>query len=144
MGARRLTMPAASAVTQRTSRPPRATGRAAPARPPHFRPPHPALVAKVLVPSRRAGVVTRRRLLDQLQRHVERRLQLVVAPAGYGKTTLLVEFVHEQRQRGRPVYWLTLDEHDADARSFFEHLVLSVRQRFPAFGGSTAALLQSV
>ncbi|HEX2186917.1 MAG TPA: BTAD domain-containing putative transcriptional regulator [Chloroflexota bacterium] len=93
---------------------------------------------------RRQGTVRRRRLLDFLHRHLDRRLQLVVAPPGYGKTTLLVDLAHEVREQGVPVCWLSLDEADADVRSFFEHVVLSIRQQFPTFGQQTLALLRSV
>ncbi|HEX2326874.1 MAG TPA: AAA family ATPase, partial [Chloroflexota bacterium] len=98
----------------------------------------------MLIPRRRPGTVRRRQLLDFLHRHLDRRLQLVVAPPGYGKTTLLVDFAHEAREEGLPVCWLTLDAPDADPRSFFEHLLLSLRQSFPGFGARTAALLRAV
>src|SRR5688500_19712544 len=99
----------------------------------------PVFRAKVLLPRRHERTVERRRLLDALHRGLDHRVQLVVAPAGYGKTTLLVEFAHEVRSEGVPVCWLTLDERETDARSFFEHLVLSVRERFGAFGRRTSA-----
>ncbi|HVG96160.1 MAG TPA: BTAD domain-containing putative transcriptional regulator [Chloroflexota bacterium] len=107
-------------------------------------PPPPAAITKVLLPRRRPGTVQRRHLLDFLHRHLDRRLQLVIAPPGYGKTSLLVDFAHEAREQGLPVCWLTLDASDADARSFFEHLLLSLRQAFPGFGERTAALLRAV
>src|SRR5687767_2201246 len=103
----------------------------------------PALFTKILVPRRRERTVERRRLLDALHRGLDQRVQLVVAPAGYGKTTLLVDFAHEARAGGVPVCWLTLDEHETDARSFFEHLILSVRRRFGAFGRRTSAMLRN-
>src|SRR5207244_3166832 len=93
---------------------------------------------------RRAGVIPRRRLLDLLHRSLERRLILVAAPAGYGKTTLLVEFAHELGEQDVPVCWLTLGPADADARTFFEHLTLSVRGQFPGFGKQTNLLLRSL
>src|SRR3712207_2893642 len=83
----------------------------------------PPAITKVLLPRRRSGTVPRRHLLNFLHRHLDRRLQLVVAPPGYGKTTLLVDFAHEARDQGLPICWLSLDESDADPRSFFEHLL---------------------
>ncbi len=68
----------------------------------------------------------------------------MVAPPGYGKTTLLVDFAHEAREQGLPVCWLCLEGADADPSSFFEHLILSLRQQFPGFGERTAALLRGV
>ncbi len=101
-------------------------------------------LTKVLVPRRRRGFVSRRRLLDFLHRHLERRLSLVIAPAGYGKTALLVDFAHEVRAQGVPVCWLTLDRDDADVRTFLEHLILALQQRFPHVGHQTAQLLRNV
>src|SRR3712207_3500355 len=69
-------------------------------------------LTRVLLPRRSSGTVVRRHLLDFLHRHLDRRLQLVSAPPGYGKTTLLVDFAHEARDQGRPVCWLTLDDSD--------------------------------
>lgn len=109
---------------------------------PHLRPP--AALTKVRVPRRRTGILSRGRLLTFLHQHLGRRLQIVVGPPGYGKTTLLVDFAHEAREQGVPVCWLSLEEGDADARSFFEHLLLSLRQCFPEFGNRTGDLLHGV
>jgi LuxR family maltose regulon positive regulatory protein len=92
------------------------------------------MVAKVLLPRRRADVLTRSRLLNRLYDLVDRKLVLVSAPAGYGKTTLLVDFAHDLEH---PVCWYALDRDDQDPRTFMEHLVLSLHHRFPAFGERT-------
>jgi LuxR family maltose regulon positive regulatory protein len=91
-------------------------------------------VAKVLLPRRRGDVLTRPRLLNRLYDMVDRKLVLVSAPAGYGKTTLLVDFAHDLEH---PVCWYTLDPNDRDPRAFLEHLVLSLHHRFPSFGERT-------
>jgi len=101
-------------------------------------------LTKVLVPRRRRGFVSRRRLLDFLHRHLERRLSLIIAPAGYGKTALLIDFAHEVRAQGVPVCWLTLDRDDMDVRTFLEHLILALQQQFPRVGQQTAQLLRQV
>lgn len=64
---------------------------------------------------------------------------MVVAPAGYGKTTLLLDFAHHS---GSTVCWYTLDQIDRDARVFLEYLVATLRQKFPSFGAHTLAALQ--
>lgn len=86
---------------------------------------------KVIIPKRTPGVVRRPRLLDFLHENLERKLLLVTAPAGYGKTTLLVDFASDV---DFPVCWYTLDEGDRDPSTFMAHLVASIRQKFPKFG----------
>ena len=89
------------------------------------------LITKVLVPRRRDDVVSRARLLDQLYDMVDHRLLLVTAPAGYGKTTLLVDFAADLEH---PVCWYSLDATDRDPRLFLERLILSLERRFPGVG----------
>ncbi len=89
------------------------------------------LVTKVLLPRRRRDVLTRQRLLDRLYDMVERKLVLISAPAGYGKTTLLMDWIHDLEH---PVCWYALDRSDHDPRVFLEHLILSLHHRFPDFG----------
>jgi len=96
------------------------------------------LITKVLLPQRREDVLTRQRLLDRLYDLVDRKLVLVSAPAGYGKTTLLVDFAHDLEH---PVCWYALDRSDHDPRVFLEHLVLSLHHRFPDFGERTRQAL---
>ena len=103
-----------------------------------------AALTKVAVPGRRRGLVSRRRLLDAMYRALGHRLLMVLAPPGYGKTALVSEFAHELREHDVAVCWLALDQTDADPRTFFEHLMLSVRQQHPTFGEKTALLLRSV
>lgn len=98
------------------------------------------LLSRVLLPRRRSDILSRPRLLEFLRQHRDRRLLLVSAPAGYGKTTLLVDFAH---QSGLPVCWYSLTSADADPRVFFEGLVASVRQRNGAFGERTLRYLRS-
>src|SRR3712207_825407 len=98
------------------------------------------LITKTRAPAHRPGALRRSRLLDALLEHSNRRLLLVIAPAGYGKTTLLLDLVAEAPD---PVAWLTLDRGDRDPRSFIEHFVLAVQQREPAFGAATLAALRA-
>ena len=73
------------------------------------------IITKVVVPKKKSGFLTRPRLLDFLDEHVQRRLILISAPAGYGKTALLVDYAH---QTDIPVCWYSLDESDRDPRLF--------------------------
>ncbi len=96
------------------------------------------LAAKIQPPRRAAETLTRMRLINALHRNIERKLQLVVAPAGFGKTTLLLDFAHETSQA---VAWAALDAGDRDLAACIETLTEALRLHFPAFG---ARLLASV
>ncbi|MDI7275172.1 MAG: tetratricopeptide repeat protein, partial [Anaerolineae bacterium] len=100
----------------------------------------PLIVTKYVIPGRRADLLRRPRLLDFMHEHVDRKLVLVSAPAGYGKTSLLVEFAHDT---DLPVCWYSLDTADRDPRVFAEYLLAAIRHRFPQFGPDALALLES-
>lgn len=95
-------------------------------------------VTKVLVPRRRPDMIRRQRLLDLLQANLDHRLTVVHAPAGYGKTTLLVDFVHDLAM---PACWLSLDEEDRDQATFLRYLLLCLRHRLRALHSGTEALM---
>src|SRR5690349_3087934 len=101
----------------------------------------PVLGTKVRLPPPRRRLVPRARLTDQLRADAAAgpRLVLVAAPAGFGKTTLLVQWLTEA-SRGR-VAWLALDPGDADPRVFVTHLVAAVRTAVPEAGADALALL---
>jgi len=73
-----------------------------------------------------------------LHRHVDLALTLVSAPAGYGKTSLLIDFSHDAPF---PVCWLSLDPADDDLRTLTGYLVAAVRRLFPQFGEVTQRTL---
>ncbi len=84
------------------------------------------LTTKLYAPPPRPRSVARRRLLDRLEAGLRqgRRLTLVSAPAGYGKTTLVSAWLH---QVNRPFSWLSLDEGDNDLARFLAHLVAALQ-----------------
>ncbi len=100
----------------------------------------PVIVTKVRPPRKRRDLVSRARLIEYLSANVDRKLILVSAAAGYGKTTLLVDFID---QSGIPTCWYRLDDADRDLSVFFEHLIASLRQRFPNVCARTLAQLRS-
>ena len=86
--------------------------------------------AKAKPPLRTRDAVRRQRLLDILQRNLDSRVQVLSAPAGYGKTTLLADFVNDLEV---PVCWYSLDESDRDPRLFIDGLSFAVNARFADF-----------
>lgn len=70
------------------------------------------LEAKVLAPALPAAYVSRSSLLQHLDGLLERRLTVLQAPAGFGKTTALAEIVHDRKKRGVVVGWMALDADD--------------------------------
>jgi LuxR family maltose regulon positive regulatory protein len=67
----------------------------------------PLLKTRLYIPPVRSESVSRPRLIERLNAGLQRKLTLISAPAGFGKTTLLSEWV---ASCGRPVAWLSLDE----------------------------------
>jgi LuxR family maltose regulon positive regulatory protein len=96
------------------------------------------MITKVLLPRKQPGLLHRQRLVDFIHEHIDRKLILVSASAGYGKTSLLVDFAHEA---DLPVCWYSVDEADCDPKVFLEYLVASIRQQFPDFGPRTESAL---
>ncbi len=101
----------------------------------------PLIATKIQIPRRHPDLLPRERLVDFLHSHLDRRLILVSAPAGYGKTSLLADFAHDSEL---PVCWYTLDRFDRDFRVFLEHLIAAIARRFPAFGEGSRAFLREV
>ena len=104
------------------------------------------LSTKFNIPALRSGLVSRSRLLDRLDTGLlqdgkfERKLTLVSAPAGYGKTTLVIEGI---RRIGLPIAWLSLDEADNDPRRFITYLIAALQRVDDNVGRDTIAMLQS-
>jgi LuxR family maltose regulon positive regulatory protein len=86
----------------------------------------PLLTAKLYIPPPRPNLVPRPRLVEQMNEGLRlgRKLTLITAPAGFGKTTLLSEWA---AGLDRPVAWLSLDESDSDPRRASAYLVAALR-----------------
>ena len=98
----------------------------------------PLIQTRITPPGRRKDLVVRQRLNQLLSEMIEKRLVLVSAPAGYGKTSLLVDFIS---QTYLPVCWYSIDRLDIDPSRFVAYLVASIQQKFPAFGHRTETAL---
>ncbi|MGH9251649.1 MAG: LuxR C-terminal-related transcriptional regulator [Acidimicrobiales bacterium] len=96
-------------------------------------------VVKAPSPSGR-GWISRRRLLRALKDASDKRLVLVDAPVGYGKSTLLAQW-REAEQGRRSFAWLALTEQDSDPTRLLAHLVASLRQVAPGFGATVEPAL---
>ncbi len=94
---------------------------------------------KILVPQRPAHLVSRQRLTAIVHTITERRLLTISAPAGYGKTSLLIDFAHADLPF--PVCWYTLDRFDADPWMFLSYLTAAITQQFPSMLQQTRTLL---
>jgi LuxR family transcriptional regulator, maltose regulon positive regulatory protein len=96
------------------------------------------LATKLHVPRQQPGFVTRRRLVHALDEGLARRLILVGAPAGFGKTALLAGWA---RSGDRPVAWLSLDAGDNDPARFWRHAVAALDRARPGIAERVDALL---
>ncbi|MFN3982900.1 MAG: helix-turn-helix transcriptional regulator, partial [Caldilinea sp.] len=102
----------------------------------------PMLATKLYIPPLPPKVVIRPRLIEQLTAGlaIGRKLSLIAAPAGFGKSTLASAWI---AGCGRPAAWLSLDEHDGDPVRFLAYLVRALQGVAPALGAGILDALQS-
>ena len=103
----------------------------------------PLLPLKLTPPPPRDGVLLRpdlQSLLSEVRLHP---ITLVVAPAGYGKTTLLAQWVQELSRTGAPVGWLTLDRGERDPAMFLAYLIRAFQPIAPTIGAEAWRVLSS-
>jgi LuxR family transcriptional regulator, maltose regulon positive regulatory protein len=97
---------------------------------------------KLYPPQPRPKLVARPLLIESLKSEPGRRLSLITAPAGFGKTTLLGEWVAD-RSDERSVAWLSLDEGDNDPARFLSYLVAALRTIEDGFGEGVLSSLRA-
>jgi len=102
----------------------------------------PVLASKLYIPSPRRKNILRPRLVERLNESLssECKITLISAPAGFGKTTLVSEWVANCRH---PVAWLSLDEADNDLTTFLTYFVKALQSVAPEMGAGVLAALQS-
>ncbi len=100
----------------------------------------PILGTKLYIPPPRTKVVLRPRLLDRMNEGLQGKLTLISAPAGFGKTTLVSEWVAACE---RPTAWVSLDEGDNDLARFLTYLVAALHTIASHIGESVLGALQS-
>jgi LuxR family transcriptional regulator, maltose regulon positive regulatory protein len=98
------------------------------------------LVTKLTLPRVRAGRVARSVLLAQLDAGSERRLMLITAGAGFGKTSLVAEWCSTRTEH---VAWVALDEGDNDPARFLSYVVAAIQMHYPQVGRELLVALQS-
>jgi LuxR family maltose regulon positive regulatory protein len=115
----------------------------------------PLLKTKLYIPSVRPGLVSRPRLIERLNASLHRKLTLVSAPAGFGKTTLVREWVASHRCGGprlgakgeatppAAIAWLSLDESDNDLTRFLTYLIGALQTVEVDVGKGVLSALQS-
>lgn len=96
------------------------------------------LNTKLHAPSPRANRVHRQRLLDRLEAGGRSALALISAPAGFGKSTLVGDWLSRRRE---PSAWLSLDAGDSDLRRFLAYMVAALDRPLPGIGRGVAAAL---
>ena len=110
------------------------------------------VTTKSTIPPLREDIVLRKRLYAQLEQAFTTKLTLVVAPAGYGKTTLLAEWINDCEKRIDVVAqdimlpsftWLSLDPSDNDPRRFWMYITTAFAHIQPGIEQQVLALLQS-
>jgi LuxR family transcriptional regulator, maltose regulon positive regulatory protein len=101
----------------------------------------PVTRTKVILPRRRADLLSRKRLVDLMYELLDYRLIILTAPAGYGKTSLLIDFAHKT---DLAVCWYSIDVLDLDPLRFLAHFIAALSQRFPEFGSQSVAMMQSM
>ena len=108
--------------------------------------PAPLLETKFYVPRSRRDLVPRPRLSERLARGAAGQLMLISAPAGFGKTTLLTEWLTaapDSPAGARLTAWVSLDRGDNDPASFWAYVIAALQKVAPGTGGSALALLQA-
>jgi LuxR family maltose regulon positive regulatory protein len=101
----------------------------------------PVIATKVYLPKVRPELVARPRLRELRRRAAQARLTLVSAPAGFGKTTLLADWLNEAAREGDSVAWLSLGPADGDPASFWTCVLTAIQAALPEVGSGALALI---
>ncbi|MEV5026787.1 LuxR C-terminal-related transcriptional regulator [Paenibacillus sp. LPE1-1-1.1] len=100
----------------------------------------PILSTKLYIPTPRTKIVQRPYLIERMNEGLDRKLTLISASAGFGKTTLVSEWAAGCE---RPIAWLSLDEGDNDLLRFLTHLIAALQTIAENIGGGVVSALNS-
>ncbi|MBN1464570.1 hypothetical protein JXA02_02330 [candidate division KSB1 bacterium] len=95
---------------------------------------------KLFIPQVREGLVWRSRLLEKLEEMPGKKLALISAPAGYGKSTLLIQWIHHSKIKSA---WFSLDGSENEPSCFFTCLISALQQLYDDAGKAAMQLLKS-
>ncbi len=101
----------------------------------------PVVRTKIIIPRRRTEILSRPRLLSILDNILDLKLVIVAAPAGYGKTSLLIDYAYHSQL---PCCWFAIDDLDCDPQRFIAHFIAAIANSFPAFGEASRAALSNL
>jgi len=101
---------------------------------------NPVLKTKLYMPPMPSEMVRRPRLVEQLKEGLSRKLILISAPAGFGKTTLLSECFGSGEA---PVGWVSLDADDNDPSRFWAYFISAVQRLYPGLGEAAMGMIDS-
>jgi len=93
---------------------------------------------KIIVPRRRPDLLSRSRLISSLDEVLDYPYTLISAPAGYGKTSLMIDLAHHADY---PVCWYSIDPLDLDPNRFLAHFIHAIQIQFPEFGIAALSIL---
>jgi LuxR family transcriptional regulator, maltose regulon positive regulatory protein len=102
----------------------------------------PILATKLFIPSPRSEIIPRPRLIEKLNTCLSCNFTLVSAPAGFGKSTILSDWVRQVDEKTY-ISWLSLDEADNDLTRFLTYVIAALQISDPDFGQGILAILQS-
>ena len=105
----------------------------------------PLLKTKLHIPHRRPDMVPRSLLIKQLDERSQRKLTLITAPAGYGKTNLAAEWIHALQSEdtfNNRITWLSLEEADSEPIRFLSYVIAALQQAAPEIGGGALSLFE--
>lgn len=102
------------------------------------------LQTKLNIPNPPDRCLTRIRLIERLNQHLSLPLTLLSAPAGYGKTTLLADWLHREKDnalQGYRIAWLSLDDYDNNPERFISYLVAALHQTDTTIGANAMKMM---
>ncbi|MFC5470955.1 LuxR C-terminal-related transcriptional regulator [Cohnella suwonensis] len=101
---------------------------------------HPVLATKLYIPPHPAYLVSRERLMTAMSSMLQRKLTLVIAPPGFGKTMMISDWI---RSRNIRAGWISLDKGENDLQRFWGYVVIAFNRLLPGIGRKARSLLQS-
>ena len=105
----------------------------------------PLLRTKLHIPHQRSDMVPRSLLIKQLNERIQRKLTLIAAPAGYGKTNLASEWTHSLQSEdtsNNRITWLSLEEADSEPIRFLSYVIAALQQVAPEIGVGALSLFE--